>query len=279
MNAFVEAPAGLDDNNLVGLGKAFPDEIKVAIEKRLKRDGVYRGQPEGFWGPEVRKALGDWVDAQRPVAQQVSTNDQPVKQVAEETAGQLPTEMVDRVRSAVTREAQAARNSRQKRAAMAKINVLAQYGDIPARWALVNNYDEVDAVKQVVSAAEVTRYGIDIMVSKPEGVEKAEFEFIFNTTQIYQDGKSRDFGQSVIATIRDDTRLQDPLVLGSILKQFVFAPGACDAVLAAGKKVGIGQLGQDGCDDQSLGALVAYAKEKGPSGIDARNRKAAAKSI
>ena len=42
----------------------------------------------------------------------------------------------------------------------------------------------------------------------------------------------------MISAIRDDKRLQDPLVLGGILKQFIFAPGACDAVLASAKRAG-----------------------------------------
>ena len=134
-------------------------------------------------------------------------------------------------------------------------------------------------VRRVVSATEITRYGLDLMVTKPPQAEKVEFEFIFNTTQIYQDGKSREFGQAVIATIRDDERMQDPLTLGGLLKQFIFAPGACEAVLDAGNRAKIKGLGQEGCDDATLAALVAHAKSAGPTGIDERNRKAAAQAI
>ena len=65
MNAFREAPDGLEDGNLVAMGKAFPQEIKVAIERRLSREGFYRGSPEGYWGPEARKALSSDPDKQR----------------------------------------------------------------------------------------------------------------------------------------------------------------------------------------------------------------------
>jgi TPR repeat protein len=63
MNAFREAPAGLDDKTLVTLGKAFPDEIRIAIERKLKGDGFYSGDTNGYFGPDVRKALAAWVDA------------------------------------------------------------------------------------------------------------------------------------------------------------------------------------------------------------------------
>ena len=47
-------------------------EIKVAIEQRLAREGFLEGQPAGFWGPDTRKALSDWVDAQGPIMQEDS---------------------------------------------------------------------------------------------------------------------------------------------------------------------------------------------------------------
>lgn len=280
MKAFREAPAGLDDNNLVGLGKAFPREIKVAIEKRLSRDGFLKGEPEGYWGPDVRRALAEWVEGQAPAVQEASAEapaeaDQP----AQENADMLSKETVGRAWDHIRAQFNAAKSDRQKRAALGKVNMLAQYGNIDARWALLPNYHQSAMVRRVVSAAEITRYGLDLMVTKPPQAEKVEFEFIFNTTQIYQDGKSREFGQAVIATIRDDKRMQDALTLGGLLKQFIFAPGACDAVLAAGKKADISGLGQEGCDDTTLAALVAYAKSAGPTGIDERNRKAAADAI
>lgn len=279
MNGFWEAPAGLEDNNLVTMGKVFPQEIKVAIERRLAREGFYRGSPEGYWGPEARKALADWVEAKGYGT--ISTD---VSAVEEEPAAVEAGELLskdsigrkwDRIRS----EFQAAKNDRQKRAALAKVNMLAQYGNIDARWALLPNYHQLATVRRVVSAAEITRYGLDLMLTKPPGAEKIEFEFIFNTTQIYQDGKAREFGQSVIATIRDDKRLQDPLALGGVLKQLIFAPGACDAVLASAKRAGVDGLGEDGCDETTLSALVAFAKTKGPAGVDERNKKAAAEAL
>jgi TPR repeat protein len=280
MNGFREAPAGLDDQNLVVMGKVFPQEIKVSIERRLARDGVYRGAPEGYWGPDARKALAEWVEAKgygTTTPAVVQTEDQPSE---EPVVGELISkETIGRTWDMIRADFKVAKTDKQKRAALAKVNILAQYGNIDARWALLPNYHQAANVRRVVSAAEITRYGLDLMVEKPPSAEKVEFEFIFNATQIYQDGKSREFGQAVLSAIRDDKRLQDALVLGGILKQFIFAPGACDALLASGKSAGIDMMGDDGCDESSLAALVAFAKEKGPAGIDERNKKAAAEAI
>ena len=228
----------------------------------------------------MRRALTAWVEAQTPAVKEASAQATSVEeQTAEGTAELISKETVGRMWDAIRAEFGRSKNDRQRRAALAKVNTLAQYGNIDARWALLPNYHKHANVRRVVSAAEITRYGLDLMVEKPPSAEKVEFEFIFNTTQIYQDGKAREFGQAVIAAIRDDKRLQDPLVFGGILQQFAFAPGACDAVLDAGKRAGVDNLGAEGCDNDTLSAVVTFAKAKGPAGIDARNRKAAAESI
>lgn len=280
MNAFHEAPAGLDDKNLVGIGKALPPEIRVAIEKRLAREGFYQGSPEGYWGPDARKALAAWVEAKgfgavQPKVEVASADEQ----AGEDEAELVSKAEVGRLWDLIRAEFQAAKNEKQKRKALAKVNMLAQYGNIDARWALLPNYHQAAMVRRVVSPAEITRYGLDLMIAKPPGAEKVEFEFIFNTTQIYQDGKAREFGQAVISAIRDDKRLQDPLVLGGMFQQFQFAPGACDAVLSSAKRAGVDGLGSEGCDETTLSALVTFAKDKGPAGIDERNRKAAAEAL
>jgi hypothetical protein len=284
MNAFREAPDGLDDSNLVAMGKAFPQEIKIAIEARLARERFYRGSPDGYWGPDVRKALAAWVEAKGYIAtesaEQATDETADAQEASVQTSSdRLDNALIERIRTEAMREADAATSNRQKRAALEKVNLLAQYGDTAARWALVPNYHQVDAVRRVVSPAEITRYGLDVMITKPPGAEKVDFEVIFNVTQIYQDGKAHEFGKAVVDTIRDDPRLHDPLVLGGVLKQFIFAPGACDAVLASAKRAGVDGMGTDGCDDASLGALVAFAKDKGPAGIEERNRKAAAEML
>jgi hypothetical protein len=227
----------------------------------------------------VRKALAAWVDAKGPVVEAAVTDAKPDAAPKANANELLSTELVARVRERVLQESKTAKTRRQKLMAISSMNVLARYGDIGPRWALVSNYHQVDVVRKVVSPAEITRFALDVMVTKPEGAEKAQFDFIFNTTQIDQDRKIGIFGKAVLDAVRDDQRLQDPLTLGGLMKQFIFAPGACDAVLAAAKKAKIGNIGQDGCDDDTMAALIAFAKAQGPAGIDAAARKDASVEI
>ncbi|WP_292330745.1 hypothetical protein [Mesorhizobium sp.] len=278
MDAFREAPAGLDEENLVSIGKALPDEIRVAIETTLKSEGFYAGEPKGYFGPDARKALAAWVDAKGPLADAPSPQAAGAQQAAPAT-DLLAGEMLDRVRNKVFAQAQAAKTDKQKLAAIKQLGILARYGDLPSRWVLVRNYHQARAIRSVVTPEEVTRYALDILVSKPDGVDKAEFEFIFDLTQIAQDRKSKTVGSATLQAVRDDPRLQDPLTLGAIMGQFAFAPNACDSVLAAARKASIDGVGEDGCDEQTRTALIAFAKDKGASGIDAAARKAAAEEI
>ncbi|TPK97414.1 MULTISPECIES: sel1 repeat family protein [unclassified Mesorhizobium] len=277
MDAFREAPAGLAEDNLVGIGKALPDEIRAAIETTLKSEGFYTGEPKGYFGPDARKALAAWVDAKGPLAEIPAQT--AAAQQAAPAAGGIDAEVLNRVRDKVFTQAQAAKTDKQKLAAIKQLSTLARYGDLPSRWALVHNYHQARAIRSVVTPDEITRYALDILVSKPEGVDKPEFEFIFDLTQITQDRKSKAVGNATLRAIRDDPRLQDPLTLGAIMGQFAFAPDACDSVLAAARKAGIDGVGEDGCDEDTRTALIAYAKDKGASGTDAAARKAAAEQI
>lgn len=277
MDAFREAPAGLDDENLVGIGKALPDEVRAAIETTLKSEGFYAGEPKGYFGPDARKALAEWVDAKGPLADVPAQT--AATQQAAPVAGLLTSEILDRVRKRVSTQAQAAKTDKQRLAVVKQYDMLARYGDLPSRWAVVSNYHQAKVVRTVVTPEQVTRYALDILVSKPAGVDKPEFELIFDLTQIAQDRKSKVVGSATIQAIRDDPRLQDPLTLGAIMGQFAFAPDACDSVLAAARKAGIDGIGEDGCDEQTRTALIAYAKDKGASGVDAAARKSAADEI
>ena len=279
MDAFREAPAGLDDQNLVGIGKALPDEIRIAIETTLKSQGFYTGEPKGYFGPDVRSALAAWVDAKGPLPDVTQTVAAAGSQPASPDKDTVAPEILGRVRDKAFTAAEAAKTQKEKLASLKLLNVLARYGDIASRWALVRNYHQAKIVRSVVTPEEITRYALDLLVTRPDGVDKPEFEFIFDLTQIAQDRKNAAAGNATLQAIRDDERLQDPLTLGGVMGQFVFAPGACDAVLSAARKAGIADLGADGCEDDTRTALIAFAKGKGPSGMEAAARKAAAEEI
>jgi TPR repeat protein len=280
MAAFREAPAGLEDPLLVSIGKALPDEIKVAIERKLAATGHYRGNPDGYFGPDVRKALAAWVETSGAPAD-VKPAALPAQQAVDakaDDAGALPADLVNRVRDRAFKDARKAakgKADRPKLEALSQLNVLARYGDIAPRWALIRNYHQSKVVRKIVTPAEITRYSLDILVTKPDMAEKAEIEVVFVVSQIDMDGKIGVFADAVIDAIRDDARMQDALTLGGVMKQFIFMPGACDAMLTAARKAGIDGMGSDGCDDASRDALLSHAKTKGPAGTDLAARQSA----
>ncbi|WP_292281020.1 hypothetical protein, partial [Mesorhizobium sp.] len=244
----------------------------------LKSEGFYTGEPKGYFGPDARKALAAWVDAKGPLGDPPRPQTTAEQQAAPAPGG-LDPDVVNRIRDKVFAQAQAAKTDKQKLAAIKQLGILARYGDLPSRWVLVRNYHQARAIRSVVMPDEITRYALDILVSKPEGVEKPEFEFIFDLTQIAQDRKSKAVGGATLQAIRDDPRLQDPLTLGAMMGQFAFAPDACDSVLAAAKKAGVDGVGSEGCDEDTRTAIIAFAKAKGGSGVEAAARKAAAEEI
>lgn len=279
MDGFRMAPAGLDETMLVPLARALPQEVKIEIEAALAREDFYTGTAEGYFGPDVRAALAAWVDLRGPLPDDEAAVEEGGAGGAIVT-GTLPPDLVDRVRDRVfTAATRGDLTDEERDRLIGELNVLAQYGDIPSRWALLRNYHQSAAVRRVVGPGDVTRYGLDLIVTRPEQAEKVDFEFIFTVSAMYQDGTSAAFGEAFIDAVRDDGRLQDPLTLGGVLQQVLFAPGGCDAILAASVKAGITDAGDDGCDSRAQSALIAHAREAGPAGIETSIRTAAAETL
>jgi peptidoglycan hydrolase-like protein with peptidoglycan-binding domain len=278
MDAFRLAPAGLDEKRLLPLMRVLPDEIRIEIERVLANEGYYQGAAEGHFGPAVRAALAAWVDARGPLSDEPPASE-PAPPAAV-TAAEIPPEMLDRVRDRVFTEAMREDlTDDQRLVVIGEINVLAQYGEVASRWALLRNYHRSTLVRRVVSAGDITRYGLDLVVSRPEQAEKVDFEFIFTLSAMYEAGSQGEFGEAFLGAVRDDARLQDPLTLGGVMAQVMFAPGACDAILAAATGAGLSAPGDDGCGEAARVAILAHAKEAGPAGIDAAIRAAAAETI
>lgn len=273
LDAFRLAPVGLDEAVLVPTLKALPDEIRVEMERILHQEGFYAGEPQGFWGPDARKALAAWVDAKGPLPDEAD----PQAATPAALSGGLPADIVDRVRARTQQAAQTVKSKAERRVVIQALNSLARYGDVASRWALVSNYHQADFVRNVVTPEEVTRYALDLMVRRPDGIDKLDFAVTFDVTQMMQDHKIGTFGTAFVAALRDTPALQDPLTLGGLMQQLVLAPGACDAVREAAQHAGAKKLGEDGCDETSRTALIALAKARGPAGVEeAARRKGAA---
>ncbi len=136
---------------------------------------------------------------------------------------------------------------------------------------------EILDLEQVVLDAVLENRSLMSMMFLEVG--KAEFEFIFDVTAMNEAGKLDAFGAGFVNAVRADPRLQDPLTLGSITQQFIFAPGACDAIQPAMQVAGASVGSDDGCSEAVMQALIAFARSAGASGVDARAREAAAAQL
>jgi hypothetical protein len=67
LSGFRHVPAALEDEIMIAIIKSQTDEVRIAVEAELKREGFYKGEPEGFFDPEVRDALRAYVKAKGPL--------------------------------------------------------------------------------------------------------------------------------------------------------------------------------------------------------------------
>ncbi|MBN9084708.1 MAG: hypothetical protein BGP04_25840 [Rhizobiales bacterium 62-17] len=278
------APAGATEDKLVVLGKAMPQDVRAEIEKVLKAEGKFSGDANGYFGPEARAGLRALVEARGPwrqAALQPSTTKPAATAPQPGVAAQpqIARSVVDSVREKALQRSQSIKTDADRLAALRMFNALARLGDLQSRWLMMSNYHQSSLVRQVVSPAELTRYSLDILVVKPDQAPKASFEFIFDLTTMYKQDRGRAFGAAFLTSVRDDPRLQDLSMLTEIGKHMMFAPGACDAVLAAAKQEKVTGLDGEGCSEQSLDAIIAYAKKAGPANVESKARAQAAADV
>ena len=189
----------------------------------------------------------------------------------------LPAELVDRVRDRVFTEAtRGDLSDADTGQVIGELNALAQYGDIPSRWALLRNYHQSAAVRRVVGAGDITRYGLDLVVTRPEQAEKVDFEFIFTALRHVPGRDQRRLRRGVhrcgarrcAAPGSAHARRRD--AAGAV------RAGGCEAILPRRRRSGSKALGDDGCAEPAQSALIAHAKDAGPAGVEAAIRAAAA---
>ncbi|MCX5477572.1 hypothetical protein OSH08_01055 [Kaistia geumhonensis] len=274
LDGFRLAPAGLEEGPLVETTRAMPEEIRLAMEAALVQQGFLKRAADGTFGPDGRDALRSWVEAKGPLADAAAPS-----AASPAGADALDPTTLARARDRIYAAVKSVRSREDRRTAVRGLNSLARYGDASARWALLVNYDDADFVRNNVTPAELTRYGLDILVARPAGMEKPDFEFVFALGTLLSAGEMGSFGTATLDAIRDDPRLQDPLALGGVLQALVFAPGACDAILEAARKSGVAGLGAEGCDEATKAALIGFAHVAGPAGVAASERRAGAAEL
>jgi TPR repeat protein len=281
MDGFRAAPAGLDDELLVPLAKALPKEVLAAIERELSAAGFYPGETKGYFRPDARSALAAWTAAKGPLPQAV-----PALATAAPSGPALPdmpATVLAKANDMAIAAIEAAASEADREAALTMVANLARFGDRQSRWALMRNYHMPEAalVRAIVTPSEMTRFGIDLMLTADPTMEKLDTEFTFAMAQIYMDGHSEEFAESFLAMLREDDRLHSRPALGDLLMALVFVPGACDAVIEKAVAEGAGQLSAGGyCGDLAVrDGFLAFAESAAPSDIEALARNSAAAEI
>ncbi|KAA2235549.1 tetratricopeptide repeat protein [Salinarimonas soli] len=289
MDALRLVPAGLEDERFRPLVRDMPLRLRIAIERELIARGHLTGKAEGHLGPQARAALKAWADAEGPLGPEPmlapAPVDAPPAPLAPGDDGGDPNKVTvsfedgERVARHVAGLIQGAGTVADWRRAIGLVNLMARIGDPTARWFLVDRFDDDPHIRDAVSTAEITRYSLDMMLTRPDYAKKVEFKFLFNIIGVMTKRRDHDaFASAFLDWLRDDLRLQANL--GRIFGQIDVAPRACLVLTREAVRRGVPEIGERNfCDDVARTALVAWARAAGPSGAELRLRREAREDI
>lgn len=272
------APHGLREESLVAMGRAMQPPLRMEIERKLAADGFLKQAPDGFFGPQARQALRDWVAARGPlpdVAPRADSTAKPAETQSAPFGVAFDLALANKLRAHAWRTPA---NEAERRASITTLAELARYGDLTSRFGLMSNYHKMPLIRQIITPAEVTRFALDVMITNPKGAEKANFDYMFNITSIFQAKQSVRLGEAFIDAVRDDKRLQDEEALSAILGHTKMSPGGCAGISSALRQRKA-PAGDGECGAATRAAVLAYAKAAGPAGVEAKARKAAAAAV
>jgi hypothetical protein len=279
MDGFRASMAARNDEFAVRLFKKIPKDVKLAVESILSQDGYLKTTPDGFMGPDARAALIAW-------AREKGLPDMEADQRAESAVAEadarltgvptVPDDLMNLLRDKAFTGAKAAKTKKDREMAIKLMALLAQYGDLQPRIAILTNYSGSKTVRDVVVPGLAVLYGLDILLTQPSDYDKAEIDFIFTVTELAKAGQIATAADVVLLALRDDPRMRDPDNLERIAGQFIFAPELCEALATQAERAKVEGVEKDGCSGASRRALIAWAKAKGPAGDEAAARKRAA---
>ncbi len=278
MDGFRLAPSAAADDRLAPLKDKVPEEIWIAVETTLKKEGFYKGETKGYMGPEARAALLAWAVAKGPPPE--AENPSEVAPLVGPALPQLPPEILNAALRHAFEKVDAAKTDADWSEALAALAPLARYGEPISRWALLRWYDQSSIVGQAVTPAELTRYGIDLLLTNDPRMEKLSIEFNFAMAELWKADQENAFAEGFLTALRDDPRLRDKQTLDDILHDLIFIPGGCDMLLAGAKVLAVEGLPEDDCANrETRDALLAFAVKQGDSGVEAKSRAAAIPEI
>ena len=280
MDGFRASMAARNDEVMVRLMKPVAENVKFEMANILKQEGFLKAEPDRYMGPAARKALATWARSKGLPEMEGDKPGPSADSDARLTGVPLvPPGVIAKLRGKAIADFAAAKTKDAQKKAMMMMSVLAQYGDIETRLAILKGFSDSNMAVQVVAPGLAVVYGIDVILSEPAGSEKAEFDFVFMVSNMYQQGTLPIAAEVVLFTLRDDPRLWGPEAFDKLADQFIFIPGYCDELQVQAQKAKVTGLEADACSLASRRALVAWAKAAGPFGAEAQIRKEAAELI
>ncbi len=280
MDGFRASMAARYDKAMVTVFKTIAEDVKLEIAKILKQEGFLKAEPDRYMGPAARQALATWARTKGlPDLEGDKPGPSPESDARLTGVPLVPPEVIAKLREKAFADFASAKTKDKQKKAMQLMSVLAQYGDIETRLAILKGFSDQNMAVQVVAPGLAVVYGIDVILSEPPGAEKAEFDFVFMVSNMYQQGNLPIAAEVVLFTLRDDPRLWGPEAFDKLADQFIFIPGYCDQLLAQAQKAKVTGLEADACSPGSRRALIAWAKASGPFGAEAQLRRQAAEAI
>jgi hypothetical protein len=294
MEGFRVAPAGLAEDRIVPLMRQIPQNLRAEIETLLKASGHYQGDTQGYFGPEARIALGAWVDANlgrdAPAQAQPSSSGTAKTAALEQNAGnstakdaevqKAQAEAVQLYWTRILAAFKGAKSQKDARDAFRMLALLARAGNPHARFQFVKSWDDQPLAREIVPANEITLWGIDVLISKLDGMDKAKIHFVFNTSRIDRSRQMQRWADGFIVAVRDDPRLSEEGVLTTLLKDMVFVGGACDVIAGRIRALKLANVtDNDGCGPVARDALLDLAKTQGTTGTEIKARTEAGRKI
>ncbi len=183
MDALRLVPVGLEEERFRPLMREMPLRLRVEIERELTTAGYLTGKPEGHLGLQARAALKAWVEAKGPLGPEPTAVaplvEAPPAPLTPGDDGGNPNNVTvsledgERVARHVTGLIQNAKTVEEWRRTVRLVNLMAKIGDPTARWFLVDRFDDDAHVRDAVSTAEITRYSLDMMLTRPDYAKKA----------------------------------------------------------------------------------------------------------
>jgi hypothetical protein len=147
------------------------------------------------------------------------------------------------------------------------IQIAALLGYETARNLIVFNYPGAASVRAAVTAPDVIVYAVDLLLAKRPD---AATELVTLANYFSARGEISTFARVVVDVVRDDARLSDVEQVDNLFKALSRVRGVCSVIKHL--VLSDAAIDENECSDSVKAGLLAYAKAKGPNGLEKEAR-------